>query len=71
LKKGMHFKMGEELATLGAPEVNVNYAPHLHFQIIEDIQGYEGDYPGVCSQKELHFYKKNCPNPNLLLKLKI
>ena len=71
LKKGMRFKMGEELATLGAPEINVNYAPHLHFQMIKDIQEYEGDYPGVCSQKELHFYKKNCPNPNLLLKLKI
>ncbi|MEM9362768.1 MAG: peptidoglycan DD-metalloendopeptidase family protein [Bacteroidota bacterium] len=71
LEKGMHFKRGEGLATLGAPEINVNYAPHLHFQIIMDIQGYEGDYPGVCSQKELHFYKKNCPNPNLLLKLKI
>lgn len=70
LEKGKVFKRGDILATLGAPEINVNYAPHLHFQIIEDIQGYEGDYPGVCSQKELHFFQKNCPNPNLLLKLK-
>ncbi|PRX54129.1 peptidoglycan DD-metalloendopeptidase family protein [Flagellimonas meridianipacifica] len=71
LQKGKVFREGETLATLGTPEINVNYAPHLHFQIIKDIQGYKGDYPGVCSQKELDFYKNNCPNPNLLLKMKI
>ena len=71
LEKGALFQQGDTLATLGTPDINVNYAPHLHFQIIKDIQGYEGDYPGVCSQKEVDFYKKNCPNPNLLLKLKI
>ncbi|WP_422860452.1 peptidoglycan DD-metalloendopeptidase family protein [Flagellimonas sp. S174] len=71
LEKGKVFQKGEILATLGTPDINVNYAPHLHFQIIKDIQGNEGDYPGVCSQTELDFYKINCPNPNLLFKLKI
>jgi hypothetical protein len=42
----------------------------LHFQIINDMQGKKGDYPGVSSKKELAFYKKNCPDPNLLLKIK-
>lgn len=66
---GQNVKKGEQIATLGAPPINGDYAPHLHFQIIKDLQGKKGDYPGVCSQKEVSFYQKNCPNPNLLLKI--
>ena len=54
---------------LGGFEINGDYAPHLHFQIIKDIENYKGDYPGVCSQNDLAFYSKNCPDPNLVLKL--
>ncbi len=71
LYKGKELKNGEILGTLGTPDINVNYAPHLHFQLIRDLQGYEGDYPGVCSHENLGFYKKNCPNPNLLFQLEI
>ena len=46
---GKMFDQGEKLATLGDTPINVNYAPHLHFQLIYDIQGFNGDYPGVCS----------------------
>ena len=60
---------GEKLATLGNFPINGNYAPHLHFQIIENIGEYIGDYPGVSNEKDLDFYLKNCPNPNLLLKM--
>jgi murein DD-endopeptidase MepM/ murein hydrolase activator NlpD len=69
LTVGMEFSAGSVLATLGTPDINVNYAPHLHFQIIQDLSGYVGDYPGVCAQEDLDFYKKNCPDPNLLLKI--
>lgn len=66
---GQIVKKGEVIAKLGASPINGDYAPHLHFQIIKDLQEKKGDYPGVCSQKELEFYSKNCPNPNLLLKI--
>ncbi len=66
---GKKFRKGETLATLGTPDINVNYAPHLHFQIINDLGSYQGDYPGVCSESDLDFYKTNCPDPNLLLQL--
>lgn len=69
LKIGQTVQKGEQIATLGDAKVNGDYAPHLHFQLIEDIQNYNGDYPGVCSENDLEFYKKNCPNPNLLLKI--
>lgn len=58
---------GQVIAKLGTPEVNGDYAPHLHFQIIKDLQGMTGDYPGVCSNNDLEFYRHNCPDPNLLL----
>lgn len=60
---GQELKSGERIASLGPPEENGNYAPHLHFQIILDIADYEGDYPGVCAAKELDFYRVNCPDP--------
>ena len=64
---GQEFENGTVLATLGTSDINVNYAPHLHFQIIIDMEGIKGDYPGVCSDDRLEFYTQNCPNPNLLL----
>ena len=69
LNVGQTFKAGEQIATLGDASVNGDYAPHLHFQIIKDMQDYAGDYPGVCAQLDLEFYKRNCPNPELLLRL--
>ena len=69
LTVGKVFRKGEVLATLGTPDINVNYAPHLHFQIIKDLGDFSGDYPGVCSPDSLDFYRENCPNPNLLLKI--
>ncbi len=59
---------GQKLATLGSVEENGGYAPHLHFQIIFDLEGNRGDYPGVCSTSTLEFYKNNCPDPSILLK---
>ena len=60
---------GQQIATLGTAKENGDYPPHLHFQIIKDIEDYLGDYPGVSNEKDLEFYKANCPNPNLLLRL--
>jgi len=69
LEIGSFFRKGEKLATLGDASVNGGYSPHLHFQIIKNIEDNFGDYPGVCSKKNLDYYSENCPNPNLLLKI--
>lgn len=69
-KVGNFVQKGQQIATLGLPPINGDYAPHLHFQIIIDIENKSGDYPGVCSSNTLAFYLQNCPDPNLLLKIK-
>lgn len=69
LQIGATFKKGEQIAALGNCSVNGNYAPHLHFQIIKNLNGYFGDYPGVSSKAELSYFLANCPDPNILLKL--
>lgn len=70
LEAGVEVKQGAQIATLGTAAVNGDYPPHLHFQVIKDIQDYSGDYPGVSNQLDLEFYKANCPDPELLLGLK-
>ncbi|WP_417885669.1 peptidoglycan DD-metalloendopeptidase family protein [Zunongwangia sp.] len=69
LEVGGSVKAQQKIAELGAPFENGDYAPHLHFQLINDIANKKGDYPGVASEKDLSFYKQNCPDPNLLLKI--
>lgn len=63
LQIGQKVQAGDIIASLGVAEENGDYAPHLHFQIILDLQGKSGDYPGVCAASELDFYKANCPDP--------
>ncbi|MCW8330895.1 peptidoglycan DD-metalloendopeptidase family protein [Photobacterium sp. SDRW27] len=65
---GMKIKAGMVFATIGNTDENGGWAPHLHFQIINDIQGQYGDYPGVVDPEQADYYLANCPDPNLILK---
>lgn len=69
IKVGDFFTKGEQIALLGNATVNGGYSPHLHFQVIKDIEANFGDYLGVCCKNKLAYYLKNCPDPNLLLKI--
>ncbi len=70
LKKGKRISRGVEFARLGNYEENGNWPPHLHFQIITDMQNLEGDFPGVAAPSEKEKYISICPDPNLILKIK-
>ncbi len=69
LQEGKYVSQGELLAHFGEPNENGHWPPHLHFQIIEDMELKEGDYPGVCALSEREKYLKNCPDANLILQM--
>lgn len=64
---GDRVEAGQTFAHFGTVEENGKWAPHLHFQIIMNLQGFEGDYYGVTSLKSLEFEKRNCPDPNIII----
>jgi peptidoglycan LD-endopeptidase LytH len=67
-KAGQTISIGERIAAFGPPEENGSWPPHLHFQIIEDMEGMHGDYPGVSRLSEKEKYLHNCPDPGLMLR---
>ena len=67
LQEGERINRGEVFAEFGIPQENGNWPPHLHFQIIKDLQDKKGDYPGVCKNSEREVYLQNCPDPDLIL----
>ena len=69
LHEGQQISAGEQIASIGEENENGSWPTHLHFQIICDMFGTKGDYPGVASQKDSEFYLSICPNPNFLLGL--
>lgn len=66
---GKTLEAGAPIGWLGEPHENVGWPPHLHIQIIRDLDGREGDYPGVCRASEKDTWLARCPDPNLLLRL--
>jgi murein DD-endopeptidase MepM/ murein hydrolase activator NlpD len=66
---GQYVSHGQEIAHFGEPHENGNWPPHLHFQVIADMELKKGDYPGVCKFSEREKYLKNCPDPNLILQI--
>jgi murein DD-endopeptidase MepM/ murein hydrolase activator NlpD len=69
LSEGQYITRGEVIGHFGKPAENGNWPPHLHFQVIDDIQLMQGDYPGVCKLSESEWYLKNCPDPDLVLNM--
>ncbi len=67
LSEGKSISMGEQFARIGARPGNGNWPPHLHFQLVRDMQGNRGDYPGVVRPFDLEYFRENCPDPMALL----
>ena len=66
-REGQSFEKGDWIAAFGEPAENGHWPPHLHFQVIIDMQGWKGDYPGVCKFSEREMYLSNCPDPDGIL----
>ncbi|SHM60088.1 Peptidase family M23 [Cyclobacterium lianum] len=71
LYPGKVFLAGERIGHLGKVMENGHWPPHLHFQLIRDLANWQGDYPGVCEEKDIEKYLNNCPDPNSWLGLPV
>jgi murein DD-endopeptidase MepM/ murein hydrolase activator NlpD len=64
---------GQRIAALGARAENGGWAPHLHLQVILDINAsgvrWRGDFPGVCRASERERWLAICPDPAELVGL--
>ncbi|NJO00925.1 MAG: peptidoglycan DD-metalloendopeptidase family protein [Bacteroidia bacterium] len=66
---GQKLAKGDQVGTLGDPSVNGHWTPHLHFQLITDMLGHQGDFVGVAPASKRAYYLQICPNPNLILNI--
>ncbi len=64
---GQSVAPGERIGRIGAPPVNGDWPPHLHFQIILDLLDLGRDFPGVAYPHQRAFWKSLSPDPNLIL----
>jgi len=67
LRPGMTIEKGQTFTEVGPAPENGDWPPHLHFQVIADMLGLEGDFPGVARLEEGAQWAVLCPDPNLIL----
>lgn len=67
LHVGDSVKKGSILGYIGAQHENGNWPAHLHFQIMLDLLGNTGDFPGVAFAHQRALWKSLSPDPWLLL----
>jgi 4-aminobutyrate aminotransferase-like enzyme len=64
---GMPVEKGRQIASIGEPGSNGGWTPHVHFQIMLDLLGENGTFPGVARPGEREIWLNICPDPNLVL----
>ncbi len=66
LEPGMAVTAGQPIATIGTSTENGGWAPHLHFQLITDLLGLAGSYPGVARPSQRRVWTALCPDPGMI-----
>ena len=69
LQIGQVIKGGMPLAKIGNSNENGGWLPHVHFQLILDLFGFDGNYPGVALPSVKNVWSSICPGPGLMLGL--
>ncbi len=69
LEPGRGLGKGEAFARIGDFPVNGNWVPHLHFQVITNLLGSSGDFPGVAPPSQRDLWKSLSPDPNPILRV--
>jgi 4-aminobutyrate aminotransferase-like enzyme/Ser/Thr protein kinase RdoA (MazF antagonist) len=63
LGQGQHVQRGDLLARVGAPPRNGGWAPHVHVQVVADLLGRDGEFPGVARPSERVIWRSLSPDP--------
>ena len=66
LSPGRRVTAGERIGWLGDVAVNGGWSPHLHLQVMADMLGNQGDFPGVAAPREREVWLSLCPDANLV-----
>ncbi|MEM8861322.1 MAG: peptidoglycan DD-metalloendopeptidase family protein, partial [Chloroflexota bacterium] len=66
-KMGQTVKAGDQVGTLGRPDENGNWPPHLHFQLITDLLHFGDEFPGVGLNSQLAVWQSLSPDPSIML----
>jgi 4-aminobutyrate aminotransferase-like enzyme len=69
LAQGQAIAQGQAFARLGDVDENGGWPPHLHLQIITDLLGNAGNFPGVARPSDAAIWKSLSPDPNLLTRI--
>lgn len=67
LNPGKIIKKGTAFCEFGIPIENGHWPPHLHFQLMTNMEDKEGDYPGVAKISEKELWMQKIPDANLVL----
>jgi murein DD-endopeptidase MepM/ murein hydrolase activator NlpD len=66
---GGQIEQGQLIGRIGDFPENGDWPPHLHWQMMTDMLGNRGDFPGVAAPSERDYYLQFCVNPEYILKL--
>jgi 4-aminobutyrate aminotransferase-like enzyme/Ser/Thr protein kinase RdoA (MazF antagonist) len=69
LRVGQTVAAGERLGSIGSPEVNGGWWPHLHLQVITDMLDVPCNFNGSAVPSQRDIWKSLCPDPNLVLQV--
>lgn len=67
LSEGSAVAAGQGIGWVGEPHENGGWPPHLHLQLVADLGGRRGDFPGVAPPSEASLWLGLCPDPSALL----
>ena len=67
LYEGKPVAAGSLLARIGDSSINGGWPPHLHLQLMTDLLGRTGEFPGVARADQRAIWLSLCPDPNLLV----
>src|SRR5262249_23733641 len=67
LRVGQTIAAGQQLGSIGSPEGNGNWTPHVHFQLIVDLLNLDCQFPRVALSSQREVWLSLSPDPNLIV----